>query len=209
MGDRHILERTNLRFPEFFIPPKAKCLEIGVWKGTFSDRILTHDPSELYLVDPWVYDPEFEGTLYGGAASNCQDDMDQVYQFVLDKYKNRDNVFVYREKSQDAGELFEDEYFDWIYVDGNHFYPYVLQDLEIYSKKLKRGGFLCGDDWGEGNDVDRSLKEFKEKYGHDYIDKGLQGGNFVLQKGKEFIDDEVNTQTFTSMKIKPAKLRTR
>ena len=39
-------------------------------------------------------------------------------------------------------------YFDWIYIDGNHTYEYVKQDLEGYRPKVKPGGYMAGDDYG-------------------------------------------------------------
>lgn len=51
----------------------------------------------------------------------------------------------------EAAEDFPDEYFDWVYIDANHQYDFIREDLKIYYKKVKRGGFITGDDyyvWG-------------------------------------------------------------
>ena len=37
----------------------------------------------------------------------------------------------------------EDESFDAVFIDGNHSYEYVKQDLENYSKKVKSGGIIA------------------------------------------------------------------
>ena len=37
----------------------------------------------------------------------------------------------------------EDEHFDVVFIDGNHSYNYVKQDLENYSKKVKSGGIIA------------------------------------------------------------------
>ena len=36
--------------------------------------------------------------------------------------------------------------FELIYIDGNHTYENVLAELTLYSKFLKKGGIICGDD---------------------------------------------------------------
>lgn len=55
-----------------------------------------------------------------------------------------------------------DESFDAVFIDGNHSYEYVKQDLENYSKKVKSGGIIAlhdanfeGDQYG----TPRVLKE--------------------------------------------------
>ena len=45
-----------------------------------------------------------------------------------------------------AGE-FPDCFFDWVYIDGNHSYEAVRQDLELYWRKLKPGGYIVCDDY--------------------------------------------------------------
>ncbi len=42
---------------------------------------------------------------------------------------------------------FEDEYFDWIYIDGDHQYSGVKRDIEVARLKVKKGGFLVFNDF--------------------------------------------------------------
>ena len=49
------------------MPENGVCVEIGVWKGDFSDRILRLTrPRELYLIDPWAFQPQFPKRMYSG-----------------------------------------------------------------------------------------------------------------------------------------------
>ena len=47
---------------------------------------------------------------------------------------------------------FPDGYFDWLYIDGNHYYEYVRKDLQLAFMKVNSEGFITGDDytWGGG-----------------------------------------------------------
>tara|TARA_R110002020_G_scaffold46539_24_gene132438 strand:- start:11798 stop:12445 length:648 start_codon:yes stop_codon:yes gene_type:complete len=45
--------------------------------------------------------------------------------------------------SLDYHKNIEDETYDAVFIDGNHSYEYVKQDLENYSKKVKRGGIIA------------------------------------------------------------------
>jgi len=43
---------------------------------------------------------------------------------------------------------FQDDFFDIIYIDGNHEPEYVLEDAVLSFRKLKRGGMMIFDDYG-------------------------------------------------------------
>jgi len=45
---------------------------------------------------------------------------------------------------------FEDDFFDIIYIDGNHEPEYVLEDAVLSFRKLKKGGIMVFDDYGWG-----------------------------------------------------------
>ncbi len=74
-----------------------------------------------------------------------------------------------RETSEKAAAQFEDDFFDWVYVDGNHLYEFVKRDLEVYLPKVKRGGLVICDDYMEGigewwaGGVKRAVDEFVAK----------------------------------------------
>lgn len=123
------------------------CIELGVWKGDFSKRIARMSPKELHLVDPWSYQPEYEDRVYGNRSGNDQIKMDRIYCEVCDKFTSWPGVFVHRATSEEAVSLFQDSYFDWIYLDANHSYSFVKRDIESYLSKLKQGGYLTGDDY--------------------------------------------------------------
>jgi hypothetical protein len=42
---------------------------------------------------------------------------------------------------------FNDEYFDIIYIDGDHSYEGVLRDLKLSYNKVKKNGIICGHDY--------------------------------------------------------------
>lgn len=129
------------------------CAEIGVWKGRNAEEIINRNqPKKLYLIDPWLFDQEELKKIYFIAntkEAKNQSDMDNIYLNVIKKFNNK-NVEIIREKSHKASLLFQDEYFDWIYIDGAHDYENVFRDLNCWSKKVKEEGFLVLDDWDWG-----------------------------------------------------------
>ena len=40
----------------------------------------------------------------------------------------------------------DDNFLDWVYIDGNHRYEFVLKDLQLSARKVRLGGMIAGDD---------------------------------------------------------------
>jgi hypothetical protein len=152
------------------MPRQAICAEIGVWEGDFSQRILDHtQPAKLHLIDPWRYEQDimYKDSLYGGQIGGSQAKLDHVYARVCKRFASElatQQVLIHRGDSHTVCEAFEDEYFDWIYIDGNHLYEYAIRDLNMYYRKVKAGGFITGDDYAEGGwwhgGVKKAVDEF-------------------------------------------------
>ena len=141
-----------LRDPRVFIfshvASEGVAAEVGVWKGDFSEIILKHNkPKKLYLVDPWQFQPEFSDRMFGGSVATSQSDMDDIFAGVEARLAAYDSVEFVREFSDRAAEVIPDESLDWAYIDGNHYFDYVLADLKLYGTKVVPGGFIVGDDY--------------------------------------------------------------
>jgi len=124
-----------------YIKKGDKCAEIGVWQGDLSRAILKHKPSELHLIDPWASQDVIKRCYSINQAA-----MDQIYKRVLNIFSKLNEVTVHRKFSTDVD--FPEQYFDWVYIDGDHSYNAAKKDLEFYYPLMKKGGHLCGDDYG-------------------------------------------------------------
>ena len=172
--------------------PGGVCAEIGVFRGDFSERILQiARPRRLHLVDPWKYEPEaaYEQSLYGSSHAEGQPGMDAMFNSVRERFKNEiqlGTVVLNRSASAEAAGQFDDGYFDWVYIDGNHLYEFVLRDLESYYPKVKAGGYITGDDYGsEGwwkGGVTKAVEEFVVRGGCEY--RLTRGSQFLLRKNR-------------------------
>lgn len=163
--------RRDARMKVLRMMPKGSvCAEIGVWKGNFSRKILNRvQPTSLHLIDPWkfVADDRYKNAAYGGKVAKGQEDMDRLFEDVRAKFADEiatGVVHLHRQTSAEAGAGFPDGYFDWIYIDANHAYEFVRQDLLTYHAKVKPGGFIAGDDYGTkgwwAGGVKRAVDEF-------------------------------------------------
>jgi len=117
-------------------------VEIGVFKGEFSKTILSGWGGRLYMVDPWrgLGNDYIDRTNHKHHSSIYEDAMKSI-----DGYEDRG--IMIRALSSEAVDLFEDNTLDFVYIDGNHAYNSVKQDLELWWPKLKKGGIMSGHDF--------------------------------------------------------------
>ncbi|WP_279473885.1 class I SAM-dependent methyltransferase [Aeromonas caviae] len=106
-------------------------IELGVAEGIFSERIMKLGQlSFLYGVDMYAGDRGHDINQYKSAFMR------------LDKY--REKYALLKMKFDEALDMFPDEYFDFIYVDG---YAHTGEEegktLHDWFPKLKVGGGFC------------------------------------------------------------------
>ena len=69
---------------------------------------------------------------------------ENVYQKVKNYFIPHDQVQLYRGYSTEVSFQFEDEAYDWVYIDAAHDYEGVMADIIAYSAKVKPGGYIAG-----------------------------------------------------------------
>jgi len=156
---RHDKQRRNKIFLLKMMSKNSVCAEIGVFLGDFSAQILKYvEPKQLYLIDPWNNN---EGMLKKKITTPTlwtQDIRDKQYQLVKKKFDNNPCIIIVREKSEIFLESLEDNFLDWVYIDGDHSTEAVLKDLKLSLKKVKSGGYITGDDISFDEDAKNTYK---------------------------------------------------
>ena len=156
------------------VKPGEIVCEIGVRSGQSSYAFL-HRGCFLYMIDPWEeYEEYIESSAY-----RFEDD----YSHVLEMVKEFPNQYqIIREKSGIAHRQIPNN-LSLVYIDGNHAYDYVLQDILNYWPKLKKGGWLTGDDYSM-SDIQKAVNEVYSEWCK--IDNHLRliiiGRNWAIQK---------------------------
>lgn len=119
-------------------------LEIGIHSGAnlihCAHTYGAHKDSILHAIDPWENSdihPEFKNE-YLATHENFKKNI-QTYE-VEHKLK------IYQDFSQKVLLTFDDNFFDIIYIDGNHSLSAALEDGIFSRRKLKVGGYLIFDD---------------------------------------------------------------
>lgn len=118
-------------------------VEIGVFKGEFSKSILENWKGTLYLIDPWR---ELSDEVY--LDSSNHKNHQTAFSDTMNSIKGFESrAFMLRGLGEELVDLFEDNSLDYVYIDGNHDYDHVKQDLDLWWPKLKSGGLLSGHDY--------------------------------------------------------------
>jgi hypothetical protein len=118
--------------------------EIGVASGRFSGQLYTWIPKlKLYGIDPYVvYDGYSEGGVFKYSKS-----IENQYELAKLRMAPYDGYTPMKEFSMDAVKKFEDNSLDFVFIDGNHAYEYVTDDITKWAKKVRPGGIIAGHDY--------------------------------------------------------------
>ena len=135
-------------------------VEIGVCTGINSLSMLEKlDISMLYGVDPYLIYDEYKESWY----EDSQDFFNAVKQEAYDRLRPYLNNYTFVKKfSVDAIDFIPDD-LDFVYIDGNHDYDFVKQDIELWFPKIKSGGVIGGHDFFNMNEhfgVHKAVIEF-------------------------------------------------
>ena len=129
-----------------FYRPDFVMAEIGSFSGG-STEMFALNVKHVYSIDPYTDNdsPLQEGNTLEIALANLSN-AEKVFTEKMEKY---DNVTKIRKLSMDAVNDFENESLDAIYIDGNHRYDSVCNDIIKWLPKLKNGGIISGHDYYE------------------------------------------------------------
>ena len=126
---------------EFYKKKSIKILEIGTFDGAFANFLGNKfKNSKIYTIDLQDNDLNF---IHSYGRSNKK----ELKKFLNKRKKNLSlpNIFFYQAKSQIFLKKFKN-YFDIIWVDGDHKDPVVSQDILNAYLAVKKEGFVLIDD---------------------------------------------------------------
>jgi hypothetical protein len=157
---RHLRDRLNRTITG---------VEVGVDRGALSGFLLAELPQlQLHLVDTWSVFPEDSNYSKSedGIVARTQEQRDEDFNEtirVTDHAKDRRTIL--KCLSNEAVKSFEDNSLDFVFIDADHSYEGVVEDLHLWTPKVKLGGLICGHDinmegWFPKWGVTKAVTEF-------------------------------------------------
>ena len=118
------------------LPKNFKYLEIGSYEGNSALYVAINFPnSNITCVDLWQDVEEYKGKNFNIIENNF--DLNLKGLSNINKIKSTSDDFFVKNKTM----------YDFIYIDGNHKFDYVLRDCKNAWKFLNDDGFLVCDDY--------------------------------------------------------------
>ncbi len=138
----HLTDSTRVTLAELFRElGYTTGAEIGTARGSYAITLSVNNPDlKLYCVDAWK--------TYDGL--NDYTDQKQLDEFLSNAMKRLEpykNIEIEHGLSMEVVKRFKDESLDFVYIDANHEFPYVAEDLFYWSKKVRPGGIVSGHDY--------------------------------------------------------------
>jgi predicted O-methyltransferase YrrM len=113
-----------------------KYLEIGSYEGNSALFVAKHFPeSNIFCVDTWMGSDEYSGQNFRETEKNFLYNINEFKN--VHQIKSSSNIFFLNNK----------EFYDCIYIDGDHNAEQVFLDCQNAWSILSKGGYLICDDY--------------------------------------------------------------
>jgi len=131
----------------------SKFVEVGVLYGDTTDFVLSSTTflEEYWAVDLWARYHSKSRRTRKWALSTSEDEWVSMYLKVAKLMLKYPILKVIRAPSAAASTCFPTNYFDMVFLDADHGYESVLEDIDSWWPLVKEGGLICGDDWCPGH----------------------------------------------------------
>lgn len=114
--------------------------EIGVLAGAYAVVLCETIPGlKYYGIDPWYVNDHMSNHAHRGKYEQAKKNLAPYDATLISKL------------SLEAVSDFADGFFDFVYIDGNHQFDYVVNDIIEWTKKVKKGGIVSGHDYAIAN----------------------------------------------------------
>lgn len=149
-------------------------VELGVAEGIWATELYSLGLDKLFLVDVWEQHPELNGCA---TLDNIWHENN--YMDVLRRFRDKPNVILLKGLSKEMANHIEDNSLGLVYVDADHSYEGVKEDIETYWPKLVTNGIMAFHDYENlGYGVNRAVKEFTKGEGIVVLKEGVDSSNW-------------------------------
>ena len=115
--------------------------EVGVAEALYSVVLCEKNPGlHLYAVDLW-------DTYFMDSRKLKNREMQDKCWEISHRRLAPYNVTYIRKPSVEGAKDIEDGSLDFVYIDADHTFDFVMQDLIVWAKKVRRGGIIAGHDY--------------------------------------------------------------
>lgn len=120
--------------------------EIGTDQGEYAEVLMkANENLSLLCIDPWKAKAYKKGEQ--PESNEDQEFFDKRFEETTERLQQFANAHIIRSTSMEVVEIVGDKTLDFVYIDGNHDFINVAQDIHYWFNKVKPGGILAGHDY--------------------------------------------------------------
>lgn len=127
--------------------------------------------NKLIAVDLFPTEDEIQNQGEIGAGQSVEKDIirqlpDSLMNTFVKNMRNAevdDVIIPIKSDSIKASSIFPDEHFEFVFLDDCHYHDYVVEELEHWWPKVKKGGMYGGHDYDDKG-VGDAVREFAKKH---------------------------------------------
>lgn len=142
--------------------------EVGSWKGRSTRALADHTPGKVWAVDNWrgPHDLEKYYTSFAELIERGGQEIFRQFCANLEPHISTGKVVPICADSVESARLFvaAGQTFDMVFIDADHAYDCIRDDILAYQPLVRPGGLLCGHDFGGYNGVTRAVEEMMPGY---------------------------------------------
>lgn len=136
-------------------------VEVGVAYGHYSEVIVQNPKvTKLYGIDPFEPHLGYKDYVKQSTFDVLREDAERRMEPFGDRYQ------LLYEYSMDAIHKFAHNSLDFVYIDADHKFEQVLEDITEWTKRVRPGGIVSGHDYVRRNGPDHvyGVKQAVDKY---------------------------------------------
>jgi predicted O-methyltransferase YrrM len=125
------------------VPEGGSFVELGAWLGKSSAYLCDKAHGiNVTIVDSFKGTAEYIDSYYKLAKTK------DIYKLFLENMGERKFKAI-KATSKTAAKKFANESLDVVFIDLDHSYEAVKEDIKLWLPKVKKGGYIAGDDYHE------------------------------------------------------------
>ena len=141
-------------------------VELGVFDGKNLFYLAKKFPNTQFIgIDLWKY---FPSNRINRLPLNSQEEWDNLYASLVKQSEELNNLKLIRGYSSNESKSFQDGSVDFVFIDANHDYQFVKDDILAWLPKISKNGLIGGHDYSLG--WIGVIKAVTEIFGTDVID---------------------------------------
>jgi len=116
-------------------------IEIGVYKGRFTQAMAKRAPKMQFLgIDAWTTYENYPDYPAGHLENEAEKE-------AYERTAQWPNIKLVKGWSSEIAPTVPNNSVDFVYIDANHSYPSCVEDINLWSPKVREGGIVMGHDY--------------------------------------------------------------